>query len=74
MDIFVSVRRCLRHQGKGAPMIKRCRVTLEADEREHLRQLLSKVKADVRWLKHAQILLATDVLEGRPAHTDPQVT
>lgn len=54
-------------------MIKKYRVTLEADEREQLRQLLSKGKADVRRLKHAQILLTTDVSEGRPVQTDQQV-
>jgi hypothetical protein len=34
-------------------MAKMYRVTLEADERDQLRQLLSKGKADVRRLKHA---------------------
>ncbi len=54
-------------------MIKKYRVTLEAEEREQLRQLLSKGKADVRRLRHAQILLAADVSEGRAAQTDQQI-
>lgn len=54
-------------------MIKKYRVTLEAQEREQLRQLLSKGKADVRRLRHAQILLAADVSEGRAARTDQQI-
>lgn len=41
-------------------MGKRYRVTLDAGERESLGQLLSKGKADVRRLKHAQILLQAD--------------
>lgn len=54
-------------------MTRKYRVTLEAEEREQLRQLLSKGKADVRRLKHAQILLAADELPGRPRQTDDQI-
>jgi transposase len=54
-------------------MTKRYRVTLEAEEREHLRQLLSKGKADVRRLKHAQILLAADESDGAPALADDRI-
>lgn len=50
--------------------MKKYRVTLEAPEREQLRQLLSKGKADVRRLKHAQVLLAADESEGAPGKTD----
>lgn len=55
-------------------MTKRYRVTLEAEERDHLRQLLSKGKADVRRLKHAQILLAADESEAGPALPDEQIS
>jgi transposase len=54
-------------------MTKKYRVTLEAEERDQLRQLLSKGKADVRRLKHAQILLAADEAGGGPAQTDDQI-
>jgi transposase len=54
-------------------MTKKYRVTLEAEEREYLRQLLSKGKADVRRLKHAQILLAADESEEGPAQSDEQI-
>ncbi len=41
-------------------MGKRYRITLEVEERQGLEQLLAKGKADVRRLKHAQILLMSD--------------
>ena len=50
--------------------MKKYRVTLEAHEREQLQQLLAKGKADVRRLKHAQILLAADESEDAPGQTD----
>jgi transposase len=53
-------------------MIKKYRVTLQDDERQQLRQLLSRGKADVRRLKHAQILLAADECDA-PASTDDQI-
>jgi len=53
-------------------MIKKYRVTLEDDERQQLRQLLSRGKADVRRLKHAQILLAADECDA-PASTDGHI-
>ena len=37
--------------------MKRYRVTLAAEQREQLHSLLARGKADVRKLKHAQILL-----------------
>jgi transposase len=55
-------------------MTKRYRVTLEAEERDHLRQLLSRGKADVRRLKHAQILLAADESDAGPALSDDQIS
>jgi len=54
-------------------MTKKYRVTLEAEERDCLRQLLSRGKADVRRLKHAQILLAADESDEGSAQTDDQI-
>ena len=45
-------------------MNKKYRVTLTAGEREELGGLLARGKADVRRLRHAQILLKTDQAEG----------
>ena len=50
--------------------MKKYRVTLTAAERDELEQLLARGKADVRRLKHAQILLKADQAEGGPAWTD----
>jgi transposase len=46
---------------------KRYRVTLEADELAQVKALLAKGKADVRRLKHAQVLLTADEAVGGPA-------
>lgn len=54
-------------------MKKKYRVTLEPEEREQLRQLLAKGKADVRRLKHAQVLLAADESPGGPARRDEPI-
>jgi len=54
-------------------MAKRYRVTLEQSEREELGRLLAKGKADVRRLKHAQILLKADESEGGPAWADGRI-
>lgn len=52
--------------------MKKYRVTLTAQEREQLEQMLARGKADVRKLKHAQILLKVDEAEGGPAwHDEP---
>jgi len=53
--------------------MKKYRVTLAAQEREQLQQLLGKGKADVRRLKHTQILLAADEAEAGPAKSDDQI-
>jgi hypothetical protein len=58
---------------QGGLMTKKYRVTLEAEERDCLRQLLSRGKADVRRLKHAQILLAADESDEGSAQTDDQI-
>ena len=50
--------------------MKKYRVTLEAQERKELEQLLGKGKADVRRLKHAQILLAADESQEGPGTND----
>jgi transposase len=46
---------------------------LDKPEREELHQLLAKGKADVRRLKHAQILLKADESEGGPAWSDERI-
>src|SRR3954467_13269000 len=51
-------------------MPKKYRVTLTAEEREELDRLLSRGKADVRCLKHAQMLLKADEAEGGPGWSD----
>src|SRR5215207_6350710 len=47
-------------------MHKKYRVTLTLAEREELERLLARGKADVRKIKHAQILLKADEAEGGP--------
>lgn len=53
--------------------MKRYRVTLRAEEREELGRLLARGKADVRRLKHAQVLLKADQAEGGPAWPDERI-
>ena len=48
-------------------MPKKDRVTLSTDERADLEGLLARGKADVRRLKHAQILLKADEADDGPA-------
>ena len=54
-------------------MPKKYRVTLTVEEREELERLLSRGKADVRCLKHAQILLKADETEGGPGWSDERI-
>jgi transposase len=54
-------------------MAKRYRVTLTQEEREQLRQMVSRGKADARKLAHARILLQADEAEGGPRRTDEQI-
>ena len=54
-------------------MTKKYRVTLEPEERQSLRELLAKGRADVRRLKHAQVLLAADESPGEPAQADAPI-
>lgn len=51
-------------------MAQRYRVTLEAEERERLRRLISAGKGAARRLTHARILLQADEAEGGPAWAD----
>jgi transposase len=53
--------------------MKKYRATLASDEREQLRALLARGKADVRKLKHAQILLKADEAEGGPGWEDERI-
>jgi len=53
--------------------MKKYRVTLAADEREQLRALLARGKADVRKLKHAQILLKADEADGGSGWDDERI-
>jgi len=54
-------------------MPKKYRVTLTAEEREELDRLLARGKADVRCLKHAQMLLKADEAEGGPGWPDERI-
>ena len=54
-------------------MNKKYRVTLTPGERHELDGLLARGKADVRRLKHAQILLKADEAEAGPAWTDSRI-
>ena len=54
-------------------MAKKDRVTLTADERNELEGLLARGKADVRTIKHAQILLKADETEGGPGWPDERM-
>jgi transposase len=54
-------------------MNKKYRVTLTLAEREELERLLARGKADVRRLRHAQILLKADEADGGPAWPDARI-
>ncbi len=54
-------------------MKKKYRVTLTADERAALHQLLARGKADVRKLKHAQMLLKADEADERPGWSNGRI-
>jgi transposase len=54
-------------------MTKKYRVTLTLAEREELERLLARGKADVRKIKHAQILLKADEAESGPAWPDVRI-
>src|SRR5215207_6145216 len=54
-------------------MNKKCRVTLTLAEREGRERLLARGKADVRRLRHAQILRKADEAESGPAWPDARI-
>jgi hypothetical protein len=53
--------------------MKKYRVALTAAERDELERLLAHDKADVRKLKHAQVLLKADQAESGPAWPDERI-
>ena len=53
--------------------MKRYKVTLDADERQHLQDLIAAGQADARKLAHARILLKADAADGGPAWPDWQI-
>jgi transposase len=53
--------------------VKRYCVTLTADERKELSDLISVGKAAARKLTHARILLKADAADGGPAWTDERI-
>ena len=54
-------------------MAKKYKVTLTESERDELRAMISKGKADARKLAHARILLQADDSEAGPRQTDEQI-
>jgi transposase len=54
-------------------VVKRYRVTLTAEEREALGDMISRGKADARKLAHARVLLQADASEGGPDWTDARI-
>jgi transposase len=53
--------------------MKRYKVTLEAEERQHLHDLIAAGKAAARKLAHARILLKADAADGGPAWLDGRI-
>jgi transposase len=53
--------------------MKKYQVTLTVAEREELAGVLARGKADVRKLKHAQVLLKADAAQGGPAWPDERI-
>ena len=53
--------------------MKRYRVTLAVEEREQLHRLLARGKADVRKLKHVQILLKADEAASALGWSDKRI-
>src|SRR3954454_20351768 len=53
--------------------MKRYKVTLEAEERQHLHDLIAAGQAAARKLAHARILLKADAADGGPAWPDRQI-
>ena len=53
--------------------MKRYKVTLDAEERQALHELIAAGRAAARKLTHARILLKADAAEGGPAWPDGQI-
>jgi transposase len=53
--------------------MKKYRVTLTADERDHLTTLIAAGKAAAQKLAHARILLKADQADGGPGWTDDRI-
>jgi transposase len=53
--------------------MKRYKVTLDAEERQGLSELITAGRAAARKLTHARILLKADAAEGGPAWPDRQI-
>ena len=53
--------------------MKKYKVTLTAEERQHLSDLIAAGKAAARKLAHARILLKADAADGGPAWTDERI-
>ena len=53
--------------------MKRYKVTLEVEERQHLHALIAAGQADARKLAHARILLKADAADGGPAWPDGRI-
>jgi len=53
--------------------MKRYKVTLEAEERQHLQDLIAAGVAAARKLAHARILLKADAADGGPAWPDVRI-
>ena len=53
--------------------MKKYRVTLTADERDHLTALIAAGKAAAQKLAHARILLKADQADGGPGWTDDRI-
>jgi transposase len=53
--------------------MKRYKVTLDTEERQHLHDLIAAGQAAARKLAHARILLKADAAEGGPAWPDGQI-
>src|SRR3954466_1768144 len=53
--------------------MKRYKVTLDAEERQYLHDLIAADKAAARKLAHARILLKADAADGGPAWPDWQI-
>src|SRR3954452_15787784 len=53
--------------------MKRYKVTLEAEERQHLHDLIAAGQAAAKKLAHARILLKADAADGGPAWPDHRI-